>query len=345
MRKLAIVLTLVLCLAMLGTAQMQAAVDPTLLDYVTKAAQATRGVTAVHVETQRQTQVGAQGSGSTSQGTGSFDLVATSNGWNFQGKQTTEAARQGNQITTTTQIVELDGHTYLNIQGSFPAGGFGGGRGAQATQEAGSGGQGTPAANGQGGGFGGQIPQGWFEVQPSQNGQPGGAFARGISAVEALGALSLPIATDSVTAISELKGDTIDGQAMRVIQVTLDSQAVLNSDAAALVRANLGGGFGGFGGRGRNGQGNGTPQASPATPAPNQTRQPFGGFQLNPQDVQVTFAVYVGQTDGYIHRIYSVINVNMTAQDGTTTPISETAITNYSAFGTPATITAPTLNS
>jgi hypothetical protein len=178
------------------------------------------------------------------------------------------------------------------------------------------------------------IPEGWFNAADLMAQMPEGTTQANTDPAQfastLVGSLALPINAESVTALSELPADTIDGQSMRVFQLTLDPAAVIESSAAGLLNAGMMGGFGGQGGG----------QFQPPQGAPADAQAPAG--TPNPEDAQVTFAVYVGADDGLVHRIYSVIAL---AADGTSPGLTITTLTNYIASETPAAITAPEIGS
>jgi hypothetical protein len=170
----------------------------------------------------------------------------------------------------------------------------------------------------------------------------GGGLAS-LSQETLLSDLSLPITTESVTGITALADAEIDGETMRVYQITLDPAAVLESDAAAVLDIGFGGisGAGGFGGlpdaQMPEGMSAVTPPAQMAVPAE----------IPSPDDFQMTLAVYIN-TEGFVTRIYSVIASTIS----TASPMGEmtmsltlTTQTDYSQFNEPLEIAAPELGS
>lgn len=313
----------VLTVGWAGTAAAQSSADPALLDAVTQAFEKSRAVASLHIERQSITEIAGAEFSLTQRETASFDAAQGADGWNLAGKQTTTAAVQGAEVTSTTETVILDGVVYLRLTGQragFP----------------GAGGQNAPSQ-----------PEGWFQVEQPQDGQAmptglgrGGGMA---SANSALGMLLLPVSADSALAIKELASDTINGQAMRVFQVTVDPQAVLDAGFGGLLNAGAG-----LFGRQLNAAPNAEPPSAPdPNAAPPATPGAEGGFQgapmmVNPENIQITFAVYIGQDDGYIHRIYSVVSSLSDAAPG---QVTATSITDFSAFGAPVNITAPEIGS
>jgi hypothetical protein len=325
---------LVLTMSGIVAVHAQDAVDTTSLNDVVQAYANTLASTSLHIESQTQVDSTNQQGQTTSQKTSaSFDASKDQDTWDVSGHRVTAFNTQAGEVDITTDTIVLGGEVYMQITG-MPQ--FQGGQGGQ---------------QGQGGGqF--SIPQGWFDAtQMAANNQRvpiGGATDAKTVVSTLLDALNLPVTAQSVTALKELPADTIDNQSMRVFQLTLDPAIILQSDAAALLR---GGGFGGFGGLGggfagrrpgANGQGQG--QGAPAangTPFP--TRQP-----PNPADYQITFAVYVGDQDQLIHRIYSVIAVSPNADEtnaGTRAARTITTQIDFTNFNVPVTITAPQVSS
>jgi hypothetical protein len=317
-----IALASVLAVSLVGfSAQAQDSVDPAVLATITAAFEQTRAVEAVRVESQTNTELAlGQGMSFSQQGTSGFDLVRAGEVWNAQGSQTSTLGLPTGEVEIITETVILDGVTYLRIDGEMPQGFGGGDAGGQA------------------------MPEGWFDAAQLAEGQDdaGQEMMAAGGGDMLLGALGLPITAESVTAVTELEPDEIDGQAVRVYQLTLDAAAVIDSDAAGLLTANIGGGFGGgFPGGGPGGFPGGdapAPQITPPADMPEGTPAP-----INPEDVQITFAVYIGQDDGYVHRIYSVIALAPSAESQFA--ITLTSITNFLAFNEPAAITAPELGS
>jgi hypothetical protein len=321
----------------------QDTVDQTSLDYVTKAYANTLASTSLHIESQTQTERANQnqqqgGAGFGQKQTGTFDAVKTSDSWNINGKHTIAITTQNGEIDIEIDTAVVDGKIYLQISGMPQFGGQGQNQNNAPT-----------------------IPQGWFDptqLEASSQRVPGvGNTDPKTTVLTLLDALNLPVDGKSVTALKELPADTIDGQSMRVFQLTLDPAVILNSDAAALLRGG-GAGFGGFFGGGRpggqngqgqgngnggnSGQGNFTPPGD-GTPFP--TPQP-----PDPTNYQITFAVYVGDKDQLIHRIYSVVAVAATADNGNgfggQAARTTTTVTDFSKFNDPSImVTAPQLAS
>jgi hypothetical protein len=299
-----------------------AQVDSALLEPIASAFQNTLAVSSLHVEAQTMTTIegGPQGMGGAQQGSASYDLALGQAGWNLSGSRTTSISFGEMQFESTVQTIVLDGVVYANLDGmgQMPMGGDG-----QAP------------------------PQGWFEVTADTAGEnPMAGLVGDVEALasEALGGLQFPIDSTAITAIAELPTDTINDQPMRVYQITLDAAALIESIGAdAVTPAGMGGGFGG-----------GMPPMDGGftPPADGQMPQiPEGTFTpptegemptLDPSTIQINIAVYIGESDGLVYRIYSVISSTNTV-DAATVTTSTTSITDYSAFNTPITISAPTL--
>ncbi len=315
----------------------QDAVDPASLDYITKAYTNTLASTSLHIESQSQTESAGQqqGTGFGQKQSASFDAVKTADSWNVKGARTTAITTQNGEIDIEIDTAVVDGKIYLQISGM---------------PQFGQGDQNAAAA----------VPQGWFD--PTQL-EASGQRIRGVgntdpktTVLTLLDALNLPVTGQSVTALKELAADTIDGQSMRVFQITLDPAIILQSDAAALLR---GGGFGGFGGGffggGRpgqdgQGQGNGGSLAQGTfTPPGDGTAFPTAQ-PPDPANYQITFAVYVGDNDQLIHRIYSVVAIAATVDNGNgfggQPARTITTVTDFSKFNDPSiTVTAPEITS
>jgi hypothetical protein len=310
MKKLSIVLSGALMLVGVATTTAQEAVDPAHLEIVTQAFENTLAVSSLHVESQSQTEIsGLPIEGIGMQGAESFDAskAAAGTNWNAAGSRTTTLTLPNGETNLVTEFVLLDGVVYLNLEG-------------------------VPAEMAQGM----TIPEGWFDIAElaATSGQnvPGANF----DASTLLGGLGYPIDATSVTALTELPGDTIDEQPVRVFQLTLDPAVVLESEAAGLLNVGLGGGFAQGGGFPGGGPGNAGGQFAPPADAPDLSEV----TPPSPEDFEITFAVYVGADDGLVHRIYSVVATQSTGQ-GQGIGLTLTTITNYSAFDTPVSIQAP----
>ncbi|MCC6616099.1 MAG: hypothetical protein IT320_21695 [Anaerolineae bacterium] len=340
-----ILITMVVLLALVGSVGAQAAVDPDLLNDVATAFSQTAAVDSLHLQAQSltETKTGDQSSFGAVL-TSNYDFVRSGDSWNVSGSQTTDTTTPNGSFQSTTDMIVIDGTTYMRIQ-------------RDASADA------NDAPQGQGGGF--SLPEGWFDLtalQAENQGQQGGGrafLADGSLPSSLLDLLSVPVSASAVTALSELPSDSIDGQPMRVFQVTFNSQALLDSDAASLARGGavrggfVNGGPGGFGAQPPTGDGTQAPGGGfgPGQGQPQdqlQGQPADGAAQLDipptvdPADVSVTFAVYIG-ADGLIHRIYSVVATSITpAADATTSlTTTTTAQTDFTAFNQPATITAP----
>lgn len=310
---------LALLLAGLGSAaqaQAQTNADSALLAVVQQAFEQTTAASSLHVEMQRLTDMGDGQQGQRE--TASYDAVRAGESWNISGARTATFTLPTGTIETTTEMVILDGTVYLRTERS----------GAEMPQLQGQQPQGQP------------MPDGWYEASmaaPNENGDRPGA--RTAQAAQALEALLLPVDTASVSAISELTPDTLNDQAMRVFQIKLDPTALRDSGMFGL----MGGGFGGFGdfrvGGPASFQGQPQPPAEGAAP-PNDQMQ-----LLESAAIQMTFAVYVGQDDGFVHRIYSVAVVSTANAEAPQPALKLTTVTDFSAFNAPVTITTPVIGS
>ncbi len=316
-----LVIALVLCA--FGAVSAQSTVDPALSSAITQAFDQTRAAASLHIETQQLVAVQNADFTMQTQSSASWSLAAGASGWNLSGSQTTLMQFGDTPTESTTETIVIDGVTYMNLDAA-QMGGFAPGGGQDQTTQT--------------------QPQGWFEVTAADDasGQPrmSGAANTDNLAAQAFGALMFPVTAESITAVAELPADTIDGQAMRVLQISVSAQSVIDSDASVLLRTS---GMGGAGAppTGDQGQPPGDGQGQPPTDA--QGQPPTGDQTLDPANVQITFAVYIGQDDGLIHRIYSVIEIAANRDDGSQTVTTTTSIHDYSAFNQPVEIAAPSL--
>lgn len=327
---------LLISLFLVGTVSAQSA-DTALVGAAVAAFEQTLGSTSLHIEAQTITDRGGSQQGST----GSYNAVQGASGWNVSGSQTTTLTMQGNTMETTTSVIVLDGTVYMLVEGGMAMFTPPNGDGA-------AGGGATPAET--------TLPEGWYIASSPDTATTtdattpmrGGQQDASSQISRALGALMLPVTAEAITAISELPGDTINGQAMRVLQISLDPQAVIDSGSALLNMG--GGGFPGSGFAGPRGdvsQGAQLPDGAREMPPLNDGAMPPSGEidgaqggrggmgQISAENVQITFAVYIGADDGLIHRVYSVIAMG---GDFATTI---TTVTDFSAFGEPVEISAP----
>ncbi len=320
-----IVITAAFTLALVGSASAQSAVDPNLLNDVASAFAQTAAVDSLHLESQSLTET-ATGQ-DTSFGAvlaSSYDLVRSSEAWNLSGSQTTDTTTPNGSFQSVTEMIVIDGTVYMRIQREGDA---------------------ANAAPGNANGF--SLPEGWFDLSALQadgQGQPGaGAFLGGAAGGlpnSLLDVLLVPVTASGVVALSELPADAIDGQAMRVFQVTFDSQAILDSDAASLARGAAGFAGAGPGGRQFGSGQQGQRQGQPADVTPQFEARPT----VSPENVNVSFAVYIGE-DGLIHRIYSVAAITSAPVGDAAVGLSTTTttVTDFSAFNQPVEIVAPTI--
>jgi hypothetical protein len=274
----------------------QEAVDPLLLEPVETALTTTRALDSLRISTQSLTQSSSPLVELNIQNTLQIDLVRAEEDWNAAGEVgvMSELPVIGT-LDIGAEIVRLDGIAYVRF-GALP--------------------QALPL----------ELPQTWTSTEDLEAG--GGILPLPTTPEALLGALNLPISAESVTAAAALPDDEIDGQAMRVTQLSLDAAAVLESDAAGLLAVGAGPGAGG------------------ALPG---GLTPPGGAQLpteitppEPEDIQVTLAVYLGAEDGLVHRIYLLVNV-AGSEDGTRPGGTITTISDYSNFDEPVEIVMPTI--
>ena len=302
MKRITIFAVLTLLLGGISASYAQS-VDPALVTAVTEAFDRTNASTSLHIVTQSLI-AGDNGGQQQRQAEWSLAQAADGSAWNLSGSTTTIMQMGDTQMQNLIQYIVLDGVTYVNLDGSQL----------------------------------GQVAQpGWFEVTGDQSGMPM-LGATDSLASQALGGLQFPVNAESVTAISALPDDTIDGQAVSVYQISLDPQVVIDSAASALLVT--GGGQPAM---------NGTPSADFTPPAPGdrqiqpptdrqiQPPQDGGRPALDPANVRVTIAVYIGQTDGFVHRIYSVVEM--------ANSMAITTVTDFSAFNQPVEIAAPEVSS
>lgn len=320
MKRITLVAALILTVGVFSAAHAQS--DPALVDTVVQAFEQTQASTSLHVATQSLTERsgGEAGfGGGSQQGQSAWDLALAADGsWNLSGSMSTVLQMGDNQLQNTIEYIMVDGVSYINLDG------------AQIGQIPGQADQVT-------------TPQGWIELSADGTDQAAGfpmLGAAGNLSAQALGGLLLPMSATSITAISVLPDDTIDGQTMHVYQISVDAQSVIDSDASALLRGGFGGGFGG--GQPPQGMPDGStaPVDGQGTP-PSDGQRPSFDQALDPANVIVTIAVYIGADDGFVHRIYSVIETASTSRDGSSGVSTVTSITDFSAFNQPVSITAP----
>lgn len=326
----------------------QTNVDTSLLDAVKTAFDSTNAVTSVTVNSQS-TSGAAQSDANAPSRTiiQSDQIAANGSGWDVSGSLTTSSTGgQNGASETTLEYIEVNGVTYVRFT-AIPE---------QMTQMG--------------------LPTEWVDVSTLGRIPGVSVNADGSISVAALDVLELPLDTSSVTAISELPAETIDGVNMRVFQLTLDASALEASDAAGLLDVNVGGGFGG--GRSGNGQqlpdgqapqdmnGQQPPQGQPGNgqqppggqppadangqqPPQGQTGngQPPGGFQMQPlsaENMQVSVTVWVGD-DGLVHRVSSNVAAAPASDAATSGPMASgfnvTTVSDFSQFNVPVQISAP----
>lgn len=283
----------------IGAAGAQA-IDPALLETVARATENTRASTSLHVTAQSLTESEGSDLSLSSQRTQEFDFAKTETGWNIEGTVAYAMSLPFGEFQISTEIIVVDGVTYV--------------RSSDAPAE-------LPLT----------LPTTWVNLEEYNAESPNGGLPISASAEELLAALMIPINAESVTAIAALPDDEIDGQTMQVYQITVDSAAVLESEAASLFDIGMGGGGAVPAG------GLQPPQGAPELPAaPTEMETP------SPEDIQMIFAVYVGADDGLVHRVYAVVNI---AASGEGANLTSTTITDYSNFNEAVEITAPELDS
>jgi hypothetical protein len=301
----------------------QDTVDTQKLDYVAKAVEKTLAATSLHIESQSKTELSGapQGANFGQEQAETADLAKIDQGWDASGTRSMTITLPNGQTKITTEYVVTGGKAYLRFTD-------------------------VPDT------LRSSVPSDWTDAETlaQQANAQGGGQAAGLGtgfdsatlSTTPLGALNLPFDSKSVTALQELAADTIDGQSMRVFQVTMDSAAVLASSGASLLSPGFGMGMGGGGFPGaQGGFPGGQDQMTPPAGAPALGTPPADLGTPNPEDAKITFAVYVGDQDGLVHRIYSVVTVNAGAGSGQPFGLNMTTITNFSKFNEPVTITAP----
>jgi hypothetical protein len=305
--------------ALVGTvavASSAQSVDAALLARVTSAVENTLVTSSLQIATQSQTQLLMGQLSLTQNGSSEWVLAQGTNGWNAQGSTTNGLSTPMGEFEITNEIIVLDDTTYARI-GEMPAM-------LNALQ-----GQGGEAV---------EIPEGWFEVSADNTENPIANVS--VDATSFFGVLAFPLSEENIVSLAEIAPDEIDGQAMQVIQVTVDAQAVAESEAAGLLVS--GAGLGGFGAGGGFPQGGQLPEGAQlpegVTPPANPEDMQTPDFS----NAQITFALYIGQDDGLVHRIYSVVLVEGVEGQG---GFSTTSLSDYSAFDEAVTIVAPEIGS
>ncbi|HVU15055.1 MAG TPA: hypothetical protein VHD90_27465 [Phototrophicaceae bacterium] len=298
----------------------QAGPDPTLVTFIQTAFQNTLAVSSLAV-----TADGISANMAAGQTTGtptlermsSYQLSMSGGAWNMTGTQSfgppasaatpeanatpeaaTEQALTGANVTTLQEVI-LDGKTYIRYT-AIPQ--------RMETQN---------------------PPPNWTDTSTLPSGT---TFAGGIpTADQVLQLLALPISTTSITNLSEGTATTMDGTSMRVFNVTMDVQSVLNSSAESVLNI-------GLGGAPRRPAGTAT-QAAVAPAATPQAR----AQGMTPANTQLTLTVWIG-SDNLVHQITSVVTrLNMGSNADMTTTLTTT--TDFTDFNQPVTISAPTLSS
>lgn len=283
----------------IGAAGAQA-IDPALLETIATAMENTRASTSLHVTAQSLTESVGTDRSLSSQRTQDFDFAKTETGWDMEGTVTYALSLPLGEFRISGEIIAVGGITYVRA-GDAPAD--------------------LPL----------NLPTTWVNLEEYNAESPNGGLPIAASAEGLLAALMIPINAESVTAIAALPDDEIDGQTMQVYQITIDSAAVLESEAASLFDIRMGGGGAVPAGGLR------PPQGAPELPAaPTELETP------SPEDIQMTFAIYIGADDGLVHRVYAVVNI---APSGEGANLTSTTITDYANFNAAVEITAPELGS
>jgi hypothetical protein len=285
----------------------------------------TLAVSSMTITQRSQTEITlGQGMTLTQTGEAQFVLAKGMDGWNVQASTTSSTTTPMGALAMTNEFILLNSRLYARL-GEMPQL-----QGGQGNVLQGAGGQLA------------DLPEGWFEV--TQEGEDAAPVANiSVDAAAFLDALALPLDAETVVSLNEIAPDTIDGQDMRVIQVTVDAEAVANSDAASLLRAGLGGVLGGQMAQG--GQFPAGGQQPEGAQLPEGVQPPDNLDEMTPPDfssAQITFALYIGAQDGLVHRVYSVVSV---AGAQGRAAFTTTTISDYSAFNAPVTISAPEIGS
>ncbi len=283
----------------------QEAVDLEVLTEITTAFENTQNVTSLHMVSQSlmESSGGNNGMALTTEQTQEFDLVRTEAGWNAMGSITSSANTPIGAFELGMEVISVDEVTYGRFN-QIP--------------------EGLPL----------ELPQEWVNLDELTTEE--GNLPLATSIEQLIAPLMLPLDATAVTQMSVLPSDEIEGEPMRVYQVTLDAAAVLDSEAASLLNVGGATGFGGFPG----GAGGGLPpQATPQLPAAGEIATPA------PEDILMTFAVYIGENDRLIHRLYIVTQIQPSDDSETTRPgLQTTTIIDFSLFNQTVEITAPDIN-
>lgn len=145
----------------------------------------------------------------------------------------------------------------------------------------------------------------------------------------ALRVFELPVLDAAVTAITQIDDSVIDGQAVSLYQVTFDSNAILASDYSDILE------LAASGGQGMMQQGR--------TPGQGAENAPGGNLEaIDPTALLLTLTLYIGQDDGFIHQVDTIIATADTDADPFTLRMTQT---NFSNFNEPVEIQEPTLSS
>lgn len=180
-------------------------VDPDALAYVSAAFENMQTLESFTITTQSATQIeGMPGGGDAPvmESSSEFNIV----GENASGTITMTSSfafgqQEAQESVTEAEVVIVDGETFIQFLDApdFPQG--------QETEIT--------------------IPEGWFN--PEELGEDAAGLAGGIGQNIA-GIVDLPISEESITELTELETDTINGQGMRVFQLTLNAEYIAENE-------------------------------------------------------------------------------------------------------------------
>lgn len=189
------------------------------------------------------------------------------------------------------------------------------------------------------------FPSGWVEAG-AEGGSPLLA-SFGPEMLKGLYDLSLSVDTISVWSIEESAGEEMDGQAMRVFDISYNPETYFQSGALEALTNSIGSMGDGAGSMG------GMPNV-PGAPAMPDIPSPDAPPSLEDiaHSLQVSLRVYIGADDGLLHHMESTVTYDLSAmQASTATPgavmpmvMSLTGATTFSNFNQPVTIEAPDLS-
>ena len=190
------------------------------------------------------------------------------------------------------------------------------------------------------------FPDGWVEAGADSTNPLLASY--GPDMLKGIYNLNVSVDTASVWSIEESAGENMDGQAMRVFDITYNPETYFQSSAFAAM-ANSIGSAGGGAGAGAMGSMPNVP-GMPAMPdVPNADAQP--SLEDIARSLQVALRVYVGADDGLLHQVESTVTYDMSAMQASATSgdslpmiMSLTGATTFSNFNQPVTIEAPDLS-